>query len=52
MIPDLDKGDYRIKVVTQFANGVKLLKTPKSFVYTKNLQVEGEVRVVEKSTYT
>ena len=43
MIPNLDNGNYQVKVVTQFANGSKLLKAPKSFVYPKKMTVEGEV---------
>ena len=43
MIPNLDNGNYRIKVVTQFSVGGRFLRTPKVFVYPKNLQVEGEV---------
>jgi hypothetical protein len=37
MIPELATGNYQVKVVTQYANGVKLLKTPKLFIYPKNL---------------
>ncbi len=39
VIPYLAAGEYRIKIATQFANGVKLLKTPKVFVYPKSLSV-------------
>jgi hypothetical protein len=39
MIPDLPNGNYQVKVVTQYANGMKLLKTPKAFVYPKTLTV-------------
>jgi hypothetical protein len=40
MIPALAAGSYQMKVVTQYANGVKFLKTPKIFVYPKSLSVE------------
>ena len=40
MIPPLQVDNCRIKVATQYANGVKLLKTPKTFVYPKSLTVE------------
>ena len=40
MIPALTAGNYQMKVVTQYANGVKMLKTPKMFVYPKSLLVE------------
>jgi hypothetical protein len=40
MIPALSAGNYQMKVVTQYANGVKLLKTPKIFTYPKSLTVE------------
>ncbi|MCL2132010.1 MAG: DUF4469 domain-containing protein [Lentimicrobiaceae bacterium] len=39
MIPVLAKGAYQIKIVTQFTGGGKLLKTPKTFIYPKILQV-------------
>ena len=39
MIPALPAGSYQVKVVTQFANGVKQLKTPKVVVYPKSLMV-------------
>jgi len=39
MIPEFEGDKVQIKVVTQYANGVKLLKTPKSFIYQKNLQM-------------
>jgi hypothetical protein len=39
MIPALSAGAYQVKVATQYANGVKLLKTPKIFVYPKTLSV-------------
>ena len=43
IIPNLDNGECRIKVVTQYVNNHKFLKTPRMFVYPKSLQVEGEV---------
>ena len=39
MIPVLEKGEYQIKVVTQHTGSGTLLKTPKTFVYPKILQV-------------
>ena len=39
MIPALTAGNYQVKVVTQYANGVRLIKTPKVFVYPKSLLV-------------
>ena len=38
MIPALSAGNYQLKVATQYTGG-KMLKTPKIFVYTKNLSV-------------
>ena len=43
LIPDLDKGDYRIKIVTRFSNGGKPLKMPKTFVYPQKFRIEGDV---------
>ena len=40
MIPDLKSTNYRIKIVTQFTVGGRLLKNPKSFVYLKSLRVK------------
>ena len=39
MIPTLPAGNYQVKVVTQYANGVKMLNTPKHFIYPKQLQI-------------
>ena len=39
MIPALQVDSCRIRVATQYANGVKLLKTPKIFMYPKSLTV-------------
>lgn len=39
MIPELPDGSYQLKVVTQFSNSLRLLKTPKLFVYPKILVV-------------
>jgi hypothetical protein len=39
MIPALSNGNYQVKVVTQFAGSGILLKTPKMFIYPKNLSV-------------
>ena len=39
MIPALPADKYQIKVVSQYSNGIKLLKTPKLFIYPKTLTV-------------
>jgi hypothetical protein len=39
MIPLLPAGKYQIKTVTQYSNGVRLLKTPKIFSFPKMLTV-------------
>jgi hypothetical protein len=39
LIPDLSAGNYQMKVATQYTGSSKLLKTPKVFVYQKNLTV-------------
>ena len=38
MIPTLAKGNYQVKIVTQYSGGT-LLKTPKTFIYPKILKV-------------
>jgi len=40
MIPALEKGVYQVKIVSQFTGSVRLLKTPKQCIYSKNLKVE------------
>jgi hypothetical protein len=39
MIPALPAGKYQVKVVTQYIGNQKFLKTPKQFIYPKNLVV-------------
>ncbi len=39
MIPALAAGNYQVKVVSQFTGSAKVLKTPKQFIYPKNLTV-------------
>ena len=39
MIPALAHGNYQVKVVSQYSNGIKLLRTPKLFIYPKTLTV-------------
>ena len=39
MIPALAAGNWQVKVVTQYTGSANLLKTPKVFVYQKNLTV-------------
>jgi hypothetical protein len=39
MIPALPAGSWQVKVVTQYINGGKLLKTPKIAIYPKSLVV-------------
>ena len=39
MIPNLTPGNYHVKIVTQFAGGGVLLKTPKEFIFPKNMIV-------------
>ncbi|MCL1789587.1 MAG: DUF4469 domain-containing protein [Oscillospiraceae bacterium] len=38
-IPSLTPGKYRVKVVTQFSGGGEFLKTPRVFLYEKQLTV-------------
>ncbi|WP_059370412.1 DNA-binding domain-containing protein [Treponema endosymbiont of Eucomonympha sp.] len=39
VIPALDAGTYRTRIITQFGSGGKNLKTPHSFTYSKDLTV-------------
>jgi hypothetical protein len=39
MIPPLPNGSYSVKVVTQYVNNHKFLKTPRMFIYPKSLIV-------------
>ena len=39
MIPALANGNYQVKVVTQYVSNHKFLKTPKLFIYPKNLVI-------------
>jgi hypothetical protein len=40
MIPTLPNGNYQVKVATQYSNSMRLLKSPKMFIYPKVLIVE------------
>ena len=40
MIPDLEVGNYNIKVVSQYSGGGNLLKAFKTFTYSKLLKFE------------
>jgi hypothetical protein len=39
VIPDLAKGSWRVRVITQYSNGPKHLKTPRKVTFDKNLIV-------------
>jgi hypothetical protein len=39
VIPDLTKGSWRVRVITQFSTGPKPLKTPRKITFDKNLIV-------------
>jgi hypothetical protein len=39
VIPDLVKGSWKIRVITQFCTGPRPLKTPKEVTFDKNLIV-------------
>jgi hypothetical protein len=39
VIPDLKKGSWRLRLVTQYSTGQKCLKTPQSILFDKVLTV-------------
>ena len=39
LIPNLVVGEYNVKIVTQYSTGGSVLKTPKTYVFTKTLIV-------------
>jgi hypothetical protein len=40
MVPPVNQGKWKVKVVTQFSVGGKWLKIPKQFIYSKTLNIE------------